>query len=182
MGKSPENFDEWIPKAQFAQELNISEKTVERLVAQGHIRSSYRRVPGRRSMVILHPDDCAKMRDESLRPQPIPANSPTPKRQKKTLIPQPLQAKVFLDLQEASAYSGLPEGLLKDLIRRGQLWAIKRGRYFLKREALEDLQPESFIQSGLIGLPSPNPKRILEAPQYHPNGAAEEESGQSLDR
>jgi len=182
MGKSPENFDSWLPKAQFAQELNISEKTVERLVAQGHIRLSYRRVPGRRSMVILHPDDCAKMRDQSLLPQPILADNTTPKRHKKTLMPQPLQAKVFLDLQEASAYSGLPEGLLKDLIKQGQLWAIRRGRYFVKREALEELQPESFIQSGLVGLPSPDQKGLLEAPYQPSNGVLEEGHEQSLDR
>ena len=58
MGKSPEKFEEWIPAARLAQELKLSEPALERLVARGYIRSRNRRVPRKKSLVVLHPADC----------------------------------------------------------------------------------------------------------------------------
>ena len=88
MGKSQVSFDRWTPQAQLAQELNISEHTIERLVAHGHIRASDRGVLGRWSMVVLHPDDCTKMRGLLLS-QPRWAEKTTPKR-KKTPVLRPV--------------------------------------------------------------------------------------------
>ena len=49
--------EQWVPQAQLAHELHISERAIERLATQGHIRSCTRRTRQRRPVIVVHPED-----------------------------------------------------------------------------------------------------------------------------
>ncbi len=150
-----EKFPGWLTKAEVSASLGYSERQIERIVAKGDIRQGYKRVPGRRSIAVLHPDDIEKLKAETLPPLPdIPAGPSRkvpllPARQitAATLLAAmatteggvPLHRKLFLNIKEAAAFSGLPKSYLHRLVKEGSLPALRAGGYRIKRSDLEQL-------------------------------------------
>jgi excisionase family DNA binding protein len=65
-----QNFGGWLPKMEVAETLGISERTLERLIQQKRIRRAYRRVPGRKPVAVLHPEDVKALQRETVTAAP----------------------------------------------------------------------------------------------------------------
>jgi len=128
---------EWIPKPEAARRLGVTERTVDRMIAAGKLERTWRRVPGRRDLAVIHPGQLAAL--EAATVQAPAAASPPPAaadgaiaaaeliealdRLARALKPAPL----WLTLDEAVEYSGLSRELLKQLIRARKLPLLRDG-------------------------------------------------------
>ena len=160
-----DKFADWKSKAEAAQILRCSHKTIERLAGQNKIQKHMRRIPGRRSTPVYHPDDIEALRNDTANLEPFPmdaaARQDTPN---EALLPATAaqaragdiflhllnsglpaatvapQHKLFLTLKEAVAYSGMPRGWLLQRIKAGELKAVKVGGWRIPRADLEQQQ------------------------------------------
>jgi helix-turn-helix protein len=152
-----EDFRQWIPKQDAAEQLGYSYRTLERKIIKLKLRTAQRDVPGRRSITIIHPADFEKLKAQTIpaTPAPIeeengreleprPALPPAIREFAASLLgtlPYPPR-KLFLTLREASDYSGLPQTDLERLIDAGELKAreIRKGKAkMISRRSLEAL-------------------------------------------
>lgn len=147
---------------------HITSKTLNKYIRDGYrmpdgelfrIRRQYLKVPGRRDLPVYHPDDIRKI--EQLLPSPVvsPAEIPSvagssslapiprdfdPMRALADAIRTPsvrLAERPFLrGLEQASEYSGLSQGHLRNLIRSGKLKATKHGGWVIRRSDLDALE------------------------------------------
>jgi hypothetical protein len=62
------DFATWIPKVDVATSLGVAERTIDRKIKKLRLRVAQRDVPGRRPIIVLHPDDA-----EQLKAQMVPA-------------------------------------------------------------------------------------------------------------
>jgi len=160
-----ENFTGGKPKGEVAEELKISERTLERLIQRKRIRRGYKRVPGRKPLAVLNPDDVARLKAETLAPLPlygtsgceVASASSTSTAPLSALIPVAegvldflqtlaqdrwLSQQLMLDLEEARRYSGLSQGYLRQQIKAGKLRAVQDGGLKVSRLHLERLAQE----------------------------------------
>ena len=155
------DLDDWKTKAEAAEILSCSQKTIERMAAQKRIQKIMRRNPGRKATPVYHPGDIEAIRSDSVqfegfhvgrdeeqvmamalpppqsgddRPAPLSADrdSPVPA----TTAPR---HKLFLTLDEAADYSGMPKAWLLRKIEKGELSAIEAGGWRIRRADLEQL-------------------------------------------
>lgn len=150
---SPQDYAQWKLKADAIRDLGLSERTIERLIQAGRIRTAQRRVPGRRPLTVLHPDDVEQIRREIIPAQPTgPPPVPAARHSNGAPLPSlsfeafqallrgpavPLHRKLYLTVAEAVAYSGLPKAVLLRWIHAGTLPAIRAGGYRIRRADLE---------------------------------------------
>jgi hypothetical protein len=151
------DFATWIPKQDAAEQLGYSYRTLERKIIKLKLRTAQRDVPGRRSIVIIHPADFQKLKEQTIPATPAPieeedskelapyqALPPAVRQFAASLLgtlPYPPR-KLFLTLREAADYSGLPQTDLERLIETGELKAreIRKGRAkMISRRSLEAL-------------------------------------------
>jgi excisionase family DNA binding protein len=153
-GNGAANFADWKPKMEIAAELGISERSLERLIQKNRIRRAYRRVPGRKPIAVLNPEDVAALKAETIEPTPtetlteprtdVAVRSPTPHAALNFLssllatVPQHPQA-LFLTVKEASLYTGLSQAYLRRLIDDGTLKVVKDRGYRIRRRDLDQL-------------------------------------------
>ena len=137
-----------------AEELGISERSLERLIQKNRIRRAYRRVPGRKPLAVLNPEDVASLKADTISPTPtdtlteprtdVAIRSTTPQTALNFLasllatVPQQPQA-LFLTIKEASQYTGLSQAYLRRLIDDGTLKVIKDRGYRIRRRDLDSL-------------------------------------------
>jgi excisionase family DNA binding protein len=154
MDNGAANFADWRPKMEVAEELGISERSLERLIQKNRIRRAYRRVPGRKPLAVLNPEDVAALKAETITPisndiltEPrtdVAVQSATPQIALNFLsnllatVPQQPQA-LFLTIKEASQYTGLSQAYLRRLIEDGTLKVIKDRGYRIRRRDLDTL-------------------------------------------
>ena len=149
----------WKSQAEAAEILKCSEKTISRMAAQGKIEKAMRRVPGRKPMPVFNPRDIERLRSETVDLKPFPveegddekALARRPSQDGANLVAQlladrlaspqavPLERKVFLNLAQASEYTGMPKGWLRRQIKSGELPAILSGGWRIRRADLEKL-------------------------------------------
>ena len=151
-------LDDWKTQAEAAEILKCSQKTVGRMAAQKKIQRVLRRVPGRKPMPVFNPDDIEAIRAEMVQVEPFPVKE---RGEVKTLARQtsrggvellaqlladrmppasvPVEQKVFLNLKEATEYSGMPKAWLMREIKSGKIKAIKAGGWRIRRAELEQL-------------------------------------------
>jgi excisionase family DNA binding protein len=156
----------WLTKIEASKRLGVSERTIENYIAQNHLSTRPEQRRGKRPITLIDPDDVARLRAEQNRGAIIHGpNDPShflaePAREIATSIsaigpalPQLVTAiaqnlvqrapKPFLTLAEASAFTGLPAGLLRRFIRRGELPCVRYGRdVYVKTRDLDELQLE----------------------------------------
>lgn len=157
----PVDTETWLTKKEAADTLNIGEKTIERYVAKGKIQQSWRKVEGRRPIAVYNPTDIEKLKPEHFRAEFVEIEPETKAVAK--AAPPPLAArngaemfqflaaamgsaqtvalkeKLFLTVEEAAAYSGLPQAYLRRLIAEEKLAVIRSGKSFIRRKDLETL-------------------------------------------
>ena len=71
-------LDDWRTKAEAAEILGCSEKTVERYAKQKRIQKVMRRNPGRKAMPVFHPGDIETLRAEAVQLEPFPVEKQLP--------------------------------------------------------------------------------------------------------
>src|SRR5712692_6529257 len=99
-------YEDWQTKAEVRERTGISERTLERLIQDKKIRREYRRIPGRKPLSIIHPDDVAELEVKTAKLVPA-ERLPVPK------LPQPdlslLAALLPRTLPEKKLYLTLKE-------------------------------------------------------------------------
>ena len=147
-----ENFAEWVTKLDAAEQLGISERTLERTIQKQRMRTAQRRIPGRKPITVIHPSDFAKLKRETVpaTPNPSPEASTDltvrpPSRAVQeffqsllTTLPYPLKA-LSLSIKEAAAYTGFSQAFLMRQVKEAKLPAIKDRGYRLLRRDLDAL-------------------------------------------
>jgi hypothetical protein len=172
-----EDRSKWPSKFDLVKDLGLSERTLERKIAAGELRREFRNVPGRKPISIIHPEDAAKLKAETL--EAIPAEKSEvarkpPQGDMSSLVaaltdafvaalskapqfqlsapPKAPPTKLWLSLKEALEYSGLPEDYLKEKCEDRTIDAFRRsvkGRWYVRRESLERHNAVRFHDGGI---------------------------------
>ncbi len=128
---------EWLTKEQAALILGHTREWVDTKIRQRQIATRQQPVQGRRPLTLVNPDDIERLKQEQSTPALLAPDKlrlpPYP-----PLPPPPIPP--YLDLERASEWSGLPEGLLRLFVREGRLAAVKYGKYYIARRDLEHLE------------------------------------------
>jgi predicted site-specific integrase-resolvase len=118
----------------------MSQRTIYRMVQEGKLRQASRPIPGRRPLPIFHPDDVAAFEEQRVKggQEILPPDSAMAKRTVnghstdsgllELVRALTVPAHLWLTLQEAVDYSGLPAGTLLEFLLSGRLPAIDVGR------------------------------------------------------
>ncbi len=152
-----DNLDHWKTKAEAAEILECSEKTIGRLAAQKKIQKVLRRMPGRKPLPVFSPDDIEQIRQETMKSEAVVVEE---QGSGKALVRQSgrngaellarlvagvssarvsVPQKIYLNLDEAVEYSGMPRAWLLRKIKSGELKAMKAGGWKIRRSELEEL-------------------------------------------
>jgi hypothetical protein len=130
------SLDAWVAKPEAVRLTGMNERTLEKKVKAGELRREYRPIPGRKGLPVYHPDDIQKLTERALKPIVLR----TPARKPPTVpapVFTPVYRKVFLTLQEAVDYSGLPKAYLKRCLAEGTIAGAKVPTWRIKREDLQ---------------------------------------------
>jgi muconolactone delta-isomerase len=158
MKKPPENYENWLTKAEAAQALQCAEKTIEREAARGKIQQAWRRIPGRRPIAVFNPDDIERLQVQTVRAFPAPA-ADTSKALARIApasseffaglaaaiaAPRMLPMnKLHLSLAEAAEYTGFGVVYLRRQIAAGKIAVVKgagpHGADVIRRTDLDKL-------------------------------------------
>jgi excisionase family DNA binding protein len=145
-----EDYSGWLTKQEIMKELGLSERTLERMLQRDEIKRAHRRVPGRKPITVISPDDIERLRAEVVKPEPIPApeERALAVRQRSgmellALLRNTAQVPalpLFLSVKEASEFSGLSQALIRRLITQKKLKKVWLDRgYRISRKELETL-------------------------------------------
>jgi hypothetical protein len=161
----PEDLSSWLSKAQAAEALGVSTKTVEKLAEDKVIQKQTWRRAGKPAIAVYHPDDVQrerKKRNPEAEPFVVPADAPEQAGPGTALMKTPtvaaeafmaalseairrpqdairLTERHYLNLKQASELSGLSQALLMRKIKAQELAAIKDVSWKIKRSDLEKL-------------------------------------------
>lgn len=154
----------WMTKAAAARELNCSERTIENYVAERKLASRRQAQAGRRPLTLVNPHDVSRLKAEQNRGVLLTAPTQTPAKAEPRLhelavadtLPRAVDLlaklaaqrvpKPYMTLAEASEYTGLPEGLLKRFIKRGELpRAVFKGQTYLRTADVAGLELELLV-------------------------------------
>jgi excisionase family DNA binding protein len=164
--KKPDPSD-WLTKAQVADVIGVSTKTVEKLAADKQLQQASVRRAGKPPIVVYHPGDVERVRKErnpegdafvvppSQTPEMVDGKEtavvprtgePTAAGAFASLMNQfgngarvRLSERMFLNIKEASELTGLTQIYLTRRIKDGTLPAIRDGAWKIRRSDLEKL-------------------------------------------
>lgn len=136
-------YEDWPALTDVVERTGISERTLHRKIAAGELRREYRRIPGRKPLPVLDPEQAKSLEESVL--HPISANLPAkaPQTDMAALLAAfnpaavPLHLKFYLSIDEASELSGLPKAFLLRKVRSKELPAVKVPSWRIKRVDLE---------------------------------------------
>ena len=163
------DYHDWPTKAEVVQALGagFSSRSVEYLIEQGKIRVAHRPVPHRRAATVCNPADVEQAVRERRAAVLSPVTTAIAALQTPVLagivgesagLPVPeapfgyeasgvlsskavaLTDKLFLSIEEAVEYSGLPASYLYKMIRQGELTTVRADRWVrIRRSSLDTL-------------------------------------------
>lgn len=153
------DYSHWLTKAQAAEIIGVSTKTIEALAKNRQLHQARLRRPGKPAIVVYHPDDVERVRrarNPDAEPFTLPPEPPPTAIARRSDAPQALLSwlqglhlqpgavrvseRLFLTIPEASDYSGLPQTYLRRLLAEGKLKGLKTGAgWRIKRSDLEAL-------------------------------------------
>jgi excisionase family DNA binding protein len=142
-------YEEWVTKVEARERTGLSERTIERMIQDGKIKRAYRPFPGRKPLAVLDPDDVAKLEEQTLKPIAMQTAAPTlpavnPSQPDMTALSAFLQPrlkineKLYLTVDEAAEYAGLPKAHIRKQIKQGVIHAVKLSGWRIKRKDLEN--------------------------------------------
>src|SRR5262245_60680298 len=144
-GEEDEMFEEWPTLTEVVERTGISERTLHRKIAAGELRREYRRIPGRKPLPVLDPEQAKELEQSVLHPisANLPAKAPQPDMAALLAafnsIAVPVHRKMYLSLDEASELSGLPRAYLLRKVRSKEIPAVKVPGWRIKRADLENV-------------------------------------------
>lgn len=161
---SQTDYSAWPTKQQAADAIGVSTKLVEQLATEGKLQTAkYRRPEGGPRLSVYHPADVERLRLERNPDAPPFVLPPEPDAPQAIARAQPqdllqmlaaaitsqksekppavrIAERLFLSIQEASDYSGLPQSHIRRLMKAGTLPALRTGGgWRIKRADLEKL-------------------------------------------
>jgi helix-turn-helix protein len=145
-------YEDWPTLQQAIEMTGLSESTLQRMIRKREIQREYRPNRGRKDLIILDPIKVQELRTRSRHPVPdtqstaltpqasanpvkvsVPSIMPSSDlKELLTVLRRPqlrLSEKLLLTTAEASTFSGLSEGHLRDAARENQLPALGRRPY-----------------------------------------------------
>lgn len=167
----------WMTKAEALKALGVSERSLDRKVTRGEIQKSSRPRPGRTPEPLYHRGDVERLTARAAYPMPEQPGGAlvAPREAQARDFPalgaslaqalaiieaarraRPL-APLWLDLDQASAHSGLSARKLRSLIRAGELPALRDGRGWKVRRA--DLRAIRGSAKRATSAPAARPKK-----------------------
>lgn len=165
-GMTPQpDYHDWPTKTECTKLLRCSAATLERMAKAGKLEVRYREVPKRRPEAVYNPTEIDRLIGERNPPFVAPAESkgrdinamivaaldpnwkailsarPSAVATAAASTPRvPLSSKLYLTIDEAVEYSGLPASYLHRMIRGGGLLHVKADRWLrISRKSLERL-------------------------------------------
>ena len=160
----PKDLTGWLTKQQAADAIGVSTKTVEKLAKDGLLQQAKQARPGKPALVVYHPEEVEQQRQarseegQAFVVPDVPAVRPlapggmvrvgTGEKSGVAALVAALrttvgpQDKLFLTMDEATHYSGLPRTFLEGLLGSGKLKAHivgKHGSGFKRRIRRADL-------------------------------------------
>jgi len=159
----PEDLSHWLSKAQAAEAIGVSTKTIEKLAEAGAIQKQTWRRAGKPAIAVYHPDDIQrerKKRNPEAEAFVLPQDETSPPAStalvKSQATPEAFMAafiesirrpqddirlteRHYLTVKEASRLTGLTESYLMRKIKANELPAIKDVSWKIKRSDLEKL-------------------------------------------
>lgn len=155
----------WPSKEEASKRTGIPVRTLERMVQRREIRQGYNRLPNRRAMAVLCPEDLDRIvlaeqarrstaltlagpqqvapippahpaEDAPAAPQPATQTAPMPSGE---IVLRRAGRSRYVTLPEARDYIGLPVAYLEREIHAGRLPAIKSGAWFVRTSDLDRL-------------------------------------------
>jgi excisionase family DNA binding protein len=152
-------YEDWPTIKETIRRTGMSERTLYRRMQDDSLRQAYRKVPGRKPILVLHPEDVERLEAETVKPVAlppelieVPATVPTGGKPatagwvaelaamaKDFLQERPpvrLSEKFMLTLDEAAELSGFSKSYLKRAISEGQLPYKKDRGYKILRDHL----------------------------------------------
>lgn len=157
--------DKQYTRDEAAEHLGISLRQLAKYISQELIQTETAKRPGKdgvvREMVLIRQSELDKIPEIkkefearkrkgnstalAIREPQTAALAPVTNQQttiQQTALIVPLHKKLWLTLEEAKAYSGLPESILLEAARTVEGIAIKHGRWLFHRERLESYVPQ----------------------------------------
>jgi len=143
---------DWPAAPEASQRAGVSPRTLRRMADRDEVRRGFVRISGRKPLPVFCPEDLDRVR-KSMAPSDAVKLPQKPAR--KRLKPQPLAVdlkdRVFLNLRETAALSGLPRNVVAELANTGKLYGFQRGnRWYISRESVQ-----------LLGTPTERPPQVL---------------------
>lgn len=138
LSKITEN--QWVSKQAAAQYLNVSEKTLDRLVARGQLQRGRQRRPGQPTISTYRADDLERYATSRATAFPMPTtaltaregpNAPALLTDTLTRLGEVLSGRVnplttlYISMAEAAARLGLNERYVRQCVREGKLRAVR---------------------------------------------------------
>jgi hypothetical protein len=143
-------IEQWPSKQEVIERTGIGLRTIERKIQLGEVRKDFRPALGSKPIVVIHPDDAAKLERLTLKPTPgerrDAATPPPAKRQKAarrhdaatpSFSGEEIERKPYVTLKEAAFLSGLTEAHLERQRDAGILPFFKDVSWKIRRIDLE---------------------------------------------
>lgn len=161
---SETDLSAWLPKREAAAHLGVAEKTLERMSKRGEVQQATRKRPGSPGEVVYHPGDIERIAAQMAKP-PAPFVMPADAPQNALAKLEPSAApavhqmtfaamaemlrpavdrvriteRLFLTVDEAAEYSGLPKSYIRQQITEGKLGMRTGAGWRIRRADLEKL-------------------------------------------
>ena len=157
-------YEDWPTIQETITRTGISERTLFRRIKEGSLRKAEKKIPGRKPLAVLHPEDVERLEAETLKPIPVsiegklvPAKPDTAASLADILATVTTRIKInekfFLSIEEASQLSGLTKAHLLRVVKEGKLPAIKDAGYRILREELQHYSAAIGSMSALLDKP-----------------------------
>jgi hypothetical protein len=147
-----EDFSKWPTKQEARMRLGgVPERSFDRWLSENNVKIAYVKVQGRRPVPVVDPNGLAVIQQKMMRPalalpttlestnvQMLPQIPPAWREMAATFAAQISPQPLFITLQEAVAYSGLSEDLLRQLVNKGTILGFPRQKgYKISRKSLD---------------------------------------------
>jgi Helix-turn-helix domain len=144
----------WLTKQRAAQILQVAEKTIDRMAKSGKIQKELLKRPGQAPIVVFHPGDIERFKP--VVPAPFVMSDTVSSQSGIVAVGQvstpmskvsKVRLPLWLTLQEAVDYSGLPEAILREFIAGGRIPALdvgrgrRGGRWRIRKVDLREMSP-----------------------------------------
>ena len=152
VGMDLSDTSQWLPLSAACDQLQKSERTIERLVKSGDLKTQMETRAGRRAERMYHAGDLARIAELGIESKAETGKSLVPRSEQTSLVHVveraanryfgtvsrvPTHLKLWLSLPEAVEYSGLARTTLLQAIRREHLQAVLSNGWKIRRQSLE---------------------------------------------